>query len=268
MGDDASGNQLQHEEIWQRLQSFYAAEQVPNLLFYGPAGAGKKTLVFRLLGLIYGEERELWKDVVLVANCAHGKGIKFIREELKFFARTNAHAACACNFKSVVLTNAENLTVDAQSALRRCIELYCHNTRFFLVVTSQSSLMKPILSRFCDIYVPPPTKVTCAPSATVDSSRLKQMVQRLSKLRDSAALAAACQDVVYNEAICALDIMRLVQEDKIVVENLARKYELLMCFDSLRKEVRSEPMLMYCLLHMLFLEKSASITDHLEGFCF
>lgn len=25
----------------------------------------------------------------MILNCAHGKGIKIIREELKFFARTN-----------------------------------------------------------------------------------------------------------------------------------------------------------------------------------
>ena len=60
-------------------------------------------------------------------------------------------------FKSIVLTNAESLTTDAQSALRRCIEQFSHNTRFFVVINEKSRLLKPILSRFCEIYVPIPT---------------------------------------------------------------------------------------------------------------
>jgi tmRNA-binding protein len=46
--------------------------------------------------------------------------------------------------------------MDAQSALRRCIELFSHNTRFFIIAEDKYNLMKPILSRFCEIYVPEP----------------------------------------------------------------------------------------------------------------
>ena len=54
-------------------------------------------------------------------------------------------------FKSIVLFNADKLTIDAQSALRRCIEQFSHTTRFFIVVEEQSKLLKPIVSRFCNI---------------------------------------------------------------------------------------------------------------------
>ena len=50
--------------------------------------------------------------------------------------------------------NADNLTIDAQSALRRCIELFSSNTRFFIIVENKHKLLNPILSRFCEIYVP------------------------------------------------------------------------------------------------------------------
>jgi hypothetical protein len=46
------------------------------------------------------------------------------------------------------------LTIDAQSALRRCIELFSNNTRFFIIVENKHKLLNPILSRFCEIYVP------------------------------------------------------------------------------------------------------------------
>jgi len=88
------------------------------------------------------------KNYVMNVNCAHGKGIKFIRDDLKFFARTNIDLQDGNIFKSIILLNADKLTIDAQSALRRCIELFSHSTRFFIVVDDKYKLLKPILSRF------------------------------------------------------------------------------------------------------------------------
>ena len=59
-------------------------------------------------------------------------------------------------FKSIVLFDAEKLTTDAQSALRRCIETFSHNTRFFIIVQNIDNLLNKILSRFCNIYIPYP----------------------------------------------------------------------------------------------------------------
>ena len=92
----------------------------------------------------------------MTVNCSEGKGIKFIREELKFFAKTNIHNYNGSIIKSIILLNAEKLTIDAQSALRRCIELFTNYTRFFIVIENKSLLIKPILSRFCCIHIPRP----------------------------------------------------------------------------------------------------------------
>ena len=51
-------------------------------------------------------------------------------------------------FKSIVLFDAEKLTTDAQSALRRCIETFSHNTRFFIIVQNIDNLLSPILLDF------------------------------------------------------------------------------------------------------------------------
>ena len=69
----------------------------------------------------------------MYVNCAHSKGIRFIRDDLKFFAKTNIQKDGSL-FKSIILFNADNLTTDAQSALRRCIEKFSHTTRFFILV--------------------------------------------------------------------------------------------------------------------------------------
>lgn len=138
----------------EKLTYFVRTKTVPHIIFHGASGTGKRTLVNEFLTMIYGGDVVKLKKHVMVVNCSHGKGIKFIREDLKFFARHNIQANHEVLFKSIVLLNADSLTIDAQSALRRCIELFSHNTRFFIVVENKHKLLNPILSRFCEIHVP------------------------------------------------------------------------------------------------------------------
>jgi DNA polymerase III delta prime subunit len=145
-----------HKNIHNKLNVFIKNRKIPNIIFYGPHGSGKTYILNRFIHAIYDGDKNAMKNYIMRANCAHGKGIRFIREELKFFAKTNIDMKEGAIFKTVILTNADKLTIDAQSALRRCIELFSSSTRFFIVVENKDSLLKPILSRFCDIYIPPP----------------------------------------------------------------------------------------------------------------
>ena len=145
-----------HQSIKNKLNYFHEIHKIPNILFHGPSGSGKRTIVSEFIHNIYEHDREKIKSFVMYVNCSHGKEIKFIREELKFFAKTHINSNGGNIFKSIILLNADKLTMDAQSALRRCIELFSHNTRFFIIAEDKYNLMKPILSRFCEIYVPEP----------------------------------------------------------------------------------------------------------------
>ena len=143
-----------YQSVQNKLDFFIASKKVPHIIFYGPSGTGKRTIVNKFLYRIYGGDKQHMKTNVMFVNCAHGKGIKFIRNELKFFAKSNIQVNSGVVFKSIVLLNADFLTIDAQSALRRCIELFSLNTRFFIIIENKDNLLNPILSRFCDIYIP------------------------------------------------------------------------------------------------------------------
>ena len=143
-----------HRQIHEKLDFFHKNNQIPHIIFHGASGSGKKTIVYQFLDKIYDGNRAKMKHNIMFVNCSHGKGIKFIREDLKFFAKTNLQMNQGAKFKSIVLFNADSLTTDAQSALRRCIELFSYNTRFFIIVENKHKLLNPILSRFCEIYVP------------------------------------------------------------------------------------------------------------------
>ena len=145
-----------HPEIKKKLASFIQIGKIPHIIFHGSSGSGKRTIVKQFISDIYKNNKELIKSYVMYVNCAHGKGIKFVRDELKFFAKTHVNVECNGNFKTIVLSNADELTIDAQSALRRCIELFSHTTRFIIIVQDKYKLLKPILSRLCEIFVDEP----------------------------------------------------------------------------------------------------------------
>ena len=119
-----------HEEIYNQLDIYYNENRVPNIIFHGRNGSGKKTIVKNYINKIY-KTKEEQKKYVLIVDCIQSNGIKFIRDDLKFFSRSQINNQNGNNFKTIILLNAGNLTIDAQSALRRCIEQFSNTTRFF-----------------------------------------------------------------------------------------------------------------------------------------
>ena len=109
------------EVIKERLHQFYISKKIPHLIFHGMSGSGKRTIVNDFLLKIYNKDKSIMKSNIMLVNCAHGKGIKFIREDLKHFAKSNIQTNKGILFKTILLLNADFLTIDAQSALRRCI---------------------------------------------------------------------------------------------------------------------------------------------------
>jgi hypothetical protein len=162
------------QTIADKLDCFYQSEKIPHIIFHGSSGTGKQTIINAFLSKIYGGDKTKIKNNVMTVNCAHGKGIKFIRDDLKFFAKTNIQFSCGVLFKSIVLYNADYLTIDAQSALRRCIEIFSSNTRFFIVVENKNKLLKPILSRFCEIYVPDTLNQTTGRIENLHTTRIQE----------------------------------------------------------------------------------------------
>jgi DNA polymerase III delta prime subunit len=139
--------------VEEKLNFFIDHKDVPNLLFHGTYNTNKEEIVFDFLDKIYSKCSDYRRKYVMYVNCAYGTGIKFIRENIKFFAKTHNYPDGDFSFKTIVLSNAEYLTPDAQSAMRRCIEEFSKNTRFIFITNDKQKILAPILSRFCEIFV-------------------------------------------------------------------------------------------------------------------
>ena len=267
-----------HQSIKAKLNYFYEIHKIPNIIFHGPTGGGKRSIVNEFINKIYDNDREKIKNFVMYVNCSHGKGIKFIRDELKFFAKTHINSNAGNNFKSIVLLNADKLTMDAQSALRRCIELFSHNTRFFIVAEDKYNLMKPILSRFCEIYVAEPElngqninlykynlnevfNMKDIKAQKLDSLK-KELLKSITKKISLEDLIILCTKL-YEKGYSALDILSLLENTKFL-DNLItseKRYELLICFNRVRREFRNEKILILFILNFLFLSSELSLEN-------
>ena len=222
---------------------------VPNLLFCGPPGSGKKTMVTKFIHDIYASDKVLISKYVMWVNCAFGKGIKFIRENLKFYAKTNITANC--KFKIIVLQNAEHLTCDAQSALRRSIEQFSFNTRFFFITSDKFKLLRPILSRLCEITVPSLQNYhvkavnTAFPPCLAERERGNAFRSILKTVDRETNLFDLTQTLV-DQAYSGRDVAKYVQEADV---DTLFKYEWLMFYSKTRENFRVETMFMYLLLY-------------------
>lgn len=123
------------------------------MLFYGPPGTGKTSTILALAKELYGPE--MFKSRVLELNASDERGISIVREKVKDFARMqlsnpppNYRDRYPCPpYKIIVLDEADSMTQDAQSALRRTMETYSKITRFCLICNYVTRIIDPLASR-------------------------------------------------------------------------------------------------------------------------
>lgn len=251
-----------HTDIKKRLDYFLEIKKIPHIIFHGPSGSGKRSLVYHFLDKIYNNDKILKKNYIMFVNCAQGKGIKFIREELKFFAKTHINYQNGDIFKTIILSNADKLTIDAQSALRRCIELFSHTTRFFIIVEDKYKLLKPILSRFAEIYIPYPNisnKYINLYKYNLENkdTNISYLKSSLSKISDITSLFDLTKKL-YDKGFTGLDLINLIT---ITHKDSLNKYRLLIIIQKVKREIRNEKLLILFILNLLYFRSDEDLEN-------
>lgn len=139
---------INQKEIVGSLKSLLKnISEMPHLMFSGSAGVGKTTTALCLAREILGES---WREYTLELNASDERGINMVRERVKKFARFSG-LDTNIPFKLVILDEADEMTSDAQTALRRIIEDTSGHCRFIMIANNISKIIEPLQSR-CAVF--------------------------------------------------------------------------------------------------------------------
>ncbi|KFY24234.1 hypothetical protein V493_05359 [Pseudogymnoascus sp. VKM F-4281 (FW-2241)] len=136
------------------LQRTLQSSNLPHMLYYGPPGTGKTSTILALARSLYGPA--LFPSRVLELNASDERGISIVRKKVKDFARMQLSRPPGGEYqkqypcppyKIIILDEADSMTQDAQSALRRTMETYSKITRFCLVCNYVTRIIDPLASR-------------------------------------------------------------------------------------------------------------------------
>ncbi|MEA2089693.1 MAG: replication factor C small subunit [Thermoproteota archaeon] len=133
---------MNQKKIVERLESFVKARNIPHCIFAGPPGTGKTTAALCLAHDLYGGG---YREFLMELNASDERGINVVRETVKTFARVRSLGEVT--FKILILDEADNMTSDAQQALRRTMERFTENCRFILIANYSGKIIEPIQSR-------------------------------------------------------------------------------------------------------------------------
>lgn len=228
-----------HPEIEDRLTRMSRYEDIPHLLFHGPRGSGKMTLVRHLLEKLYGpgvNRVTAEKRVVETASASSKHTIEIdvrvsnyhiemepsdagandtyvVQHAIKEMANNGSIAAvfknCGVTHKTIVLRGAGNLSKQAQAGLRRTMEKFTASCRLVLISTFASSVIEPLRSRCVLIRVPLPSAENLAAAIEIDDiSLVSQIVESSGRSISRAMFMAKAGSadkmlwVKYIESMC------------------------------------------------------------------
>ena len=122
------------------LKRFIEKNIIPNIIINGNPGTGKTSSIVVFIKKYLGED---YKTNCLELNASDDRGIDSVRNKITIFSKKKIKNN---KLKIVLLDEADNMTNLAQYSLKRIIENFRENTRFFFTCNSIENIIKSLQS--------------------------------------------------------------------------------------------------------------------------
>ncbi|ARF09647.1 replication factor C small subunit [Indivirus ILV1] len=136
-------------DVMKMLKNVLKTGNLPHLLFYGPSGVGKTSAILAAARELFGPRK--FRERVKELNASDERGINVVRNKIVTLAKMSVSEKdpmYTCPpFKIIILDEADAMTTEAQSALRKTMEDYSHITRFCFICNYINQIISPITSR-------------------------------------------------------------------------------------------------------------------------
>lgn len=141
-----------HDDVKNMLEASIKNGDLPHLLFHGGSGTGKTSTVLALVNQLYGPVR--LHEKILELNASDENGINVVRDKIIKFANivvgTSDPNYPSPSFKIIILDEADSMTSEAQTALKKVMESTCDITRFIFICNYETKIIDAIKSRCAD----------------------------------------------------------------------------------------------------------------------
>ena len=149
---------ISQDESINILNNTLKTGELPHLLLYGNPGTGKTSSILSLCNQLFGERVS---ERVLELNASDERGINIVRHKITNFAKlsigTVDKKVLCPPYKIIILDEADAMTKEAQSALRKIMEDTSNITRFCFICNYINQIIEPINSRCVKIRFKPIT---------------------------------------------------------------------------------------------------------------
>jgi replication factor C subunit 2/4 len=210
------------DEVVKLLKKTLETGELPHLLFHGPPGSGKTSTIFAMARQLFGNT--LFKERVVALNASDDRGIQVVRKTIQNISKQSIGNKdpnyLSPDYKIIILDEVDEMTSEAQSALRKMLETNSKTTRFCFICNYTDKILGPILSRCASFrFNPISEKVLCTrlkevakmENIKIDSKCIQKIVE-ISK-GDARTAIKSLQNIKYyindNKPLISKDIIEL-----------------------------------------------------------
>jgi len=181
-GPNNKDEMFYNQDVYDKLNIMSKDESIPHIIFYGPNGSGKKTIIKMFLEMLYDKSVHNLVEYEYMVNGSGNSTVQvvvkqsnyhiiiepnnnnfdryLIQDVVKAYARRVPLNVFATKkvFKTVLINNVDNLSYYAQTSLRRTLEKYSKTCRFIMWSNSLSRVIDPLRSRCYCFLIKSPTR--------------------------------------------------------------------------------------------------------------